>query len=524
MSGKSSIVGSGSHMPVSAYLAKMEQTCIFEDPNLLRNYMRSTLKDVRPDKPLFESDEIRRNNFSEDRLNLRHHGKRVAATPDLPDGTFLDFDGLSRDPRGTALEPDMREHRKQQEARGKFIKYYSDADNSVPSRGISEREMIMLKRKPFYEVKDRLKIFDESMNSMVSGSGMTHEKRKNTAECMQVTDDRRPEMQDEMCYNRTNITNDLSNNTSIGWRRTTDHRFKVAQYGMIRKAGDPNKSNALKNRSNTFIEHDFHLAWKDQNTSKSFSLNMIDLAKQRARDMRSSEGTIFSKSEKTQMRKKRLRAKDIILKRQSGASQADAPNVTINGDRRQHVTGRMTKYRTDHNRMEKIIIDPFIIHHMSIDNRNMSKKKLNDLREQITRSSTFNGLLQQQNNRSMDPTNKRRNILLWQGVASYQKGMSMKVANYRRTGKNSRISGPKNNNAFDYEDYKQEQKIWGQRGGNMQNPDLYVMEATDYDQDFVSPEITGTKLVGGLGNKYMREYMDNGDMGHGDEITASIKR
>jgi hypothetical protein len=528
MSGKSSIVGSGSYMPESAYLKKMEQTCIFEDPNLMINYMRSTLKDARPDKPLFESDEIRRNNMSTDRLNLRHYGKRVPTLPDLPDGTFLDFDGLDRDPRGTALEPDMREHRKQQEARGKFIKFYKDDDMSVPTKGISEREMIKLKRRPFYEVKERMKIFDESMNGRISGGGaMTHEQRKNTAECMQVTDDRKPEMRDEMCYNRANYINDLSNNTSIGWRRTTDHRFQVAQYGMIRKGGDPNKANALKNRSNTFIEHDFHLSWKDQNTTKAFSISMIDLAKQRARDMRATDGLILGKSEKTQMRKRRLRAKDIVLKRQSANSQSAAANVIINGDRTQHITGRMTAPRSDHQKMKKIVIDPFIIHHMANSNRNMSKKKLSDLREQIARSSAFNGLLSQQGNRARDPTAKRRNKLLWQSIAGYAKGTSMKVANYRRCAKNSTIAGAKNTNAYDYEDYKTDQKIWGQRRGNIQNPDQYIMDATDYDQEFLAPEITGTKLVGGLGHKYMRRHMDQGDTDRDvdlSETTASIRR
>lgn len=525
MRGKGSIVGSGSLMPESAFLKKMEQTCLFEDPDLINNYMRASLRDVRPDPPLFASEETRRNNFSEDRLNLRHCGARVPTLPDLPDGTFLDFEGLERDPRGTALEPDMREHRKQQEARGKFIKFYDDGDFSVPGEGISPREMVKLLRRPFYEVKDRLKIFDDSMNGINLGGSMTQERRKNTAECMQVVDDRKPEMRDEMCYNRANVVNDLSNNTSIGWRRTTDHRFKVAQYGMIRRAPGAKDVNVIKNKSNTFIEHDFHLAWKDQNTSKSFSVNMIDLAKQRARDMRTSEGLILGKSDKSQTgRKRRLLAKDIIVKRQSGASQAEAAHTSIKGDRTQHITGRMTKPRSEHNKMSKLVIDPFIIQHMASCNRTMSKKKLSDLRNQIGQSAAFNGMLMQQSNRTRDPVNKRRNKLLWESAANHAKGESMKIMNYKSCAQKIKT---KNQDDYDYEDYKKSQKVSGQRRGNIQNPDLYVMEAADYDQDFTGLEITGTKLVGGMGSKYMRGYMDGGDIERDNdlsEISAVIKR
>ncbi len=90
MAGTDSIVGSGSLMPESFYLKKMETTCIYEDPDQLENFYRQSLKDISPDKPFFESDQPRYNNFSQDRLNLRHYGKRVETLPYLPDGTFLD--------------------------------------------------------------------------------------------------------------------------------------------------------------------------------------------------------------------------------------------------------------------------------------------------------------------------------------------------------------------------------------------------------------------------------------------------
>src|SRR6476661_338172 len=312
MSGKSGIAGSGSNMSVEMYLKKMEQTCIFEDPELSTNYMRATLKDIRPDEPLFESDVPRRNNYSTDKLNLRHYGKRVPTMPYLPEGTFLDYDGLSPDPRGTAGGPDMRKHKEQQEARNKFIKFYSDEDYSVPSEGINQKNMIKLKQSSFYDVKDRLKIFDESIGSFHNG-GVNQINKKTTAECSQVMDDKKKDMQDEMAYNRKGAINDLSNDTSIGWRRTTDHRFKVAKYSMLRKSMSAESQNIIKNRSNAHIDHDIMTSWRDQNTVKSITIKMIDIATQKSRSMKMAQGTVFDKSITAQVgRTKKLTPADLI--------------------------------------------------------------------------------------------------------------------------------------------------------------------------------------------------------------------
>lgn len=510
--GKSGVVGSGSLMSESAYLDKMEMTCIFESPDMIDDYMRASLKDIRPDKPLFEGDQTRRNNYSEDRLNLRHSGKRVATEPWLPDGTFLDFDGLAKDVRGSnAMEPDMKEHRKQQESRGKFIKYYDDGDYSVPGEGINEATMIKLKKSAYYDVKDRLKIFEESRNSFHNG-GVGRAKKTNKVECMQQFDGIRPDIEDATCYNRTNYVTDLSNNTSIGWRRTTDNRFQIAKYGMVRKHQKKADQNVIKNRSNAHVEHDVLVSWRDQNTNKSVSTKMIDLSKRKQDSMKNMDNMLFTKSEQNKNdRHRKLTPADLIMaKHQTKETRAIDANVLLNGSQRQHVTGSMLAPILDSNRMKKVSVDPIIITYMSSVNRGMTNKKTSDLRDKIAQTSMFNGLLIGQSNRAPN-TMEIKNEMLWSSVANYEKGESMKVANYGRTAKSMMISGPKDQGALDFEQYKSDQKTTGQKRGNISNPNMKIIDVADFDND-PGMEVTGTKTIGNaLGKKYMRGFMDKGD-------------
>lgn len=517
--GKATIVGSGSNMSHAWYLKKMEQTCMYEDPEQLNKYFRTSLKDVRPDKPSLESDQQRTNNYSADRLNLRHHGVRNPTLPDLPDGTFLDFEGLNPDPRGAnAMEPDMKSFRKQQEARTKFQKYYSDSDNSIPGQGRSQAQVIKDIKGQFYNVKSRMKIFEDSVGSMQT-SGMLHRQRKNTAECMQETDDRNPEMRDEMCQNSTRKVTDLSNNTSVGWRRTTDHRFKVAKYGQVRSVQGHNKQNYNKNRSNTFVEHDVLVSWKGQTVSKSLGFKMIDLAKKKYNDMEAGRNHALDESKQTQAsRQRKLLPSDVITKKTDTAnSQDQTAHMMLNGEQVSHLSGRVMNPILDSKRMEKVIIDPFIIDYMASINKKMSPREMKDLREAILQSSEFTGLLLNQANKKCSSKVDVNNELLWQSTANYDKGKSMKVANYKQLQQQS----VKKQGNYDFEEYKKDQKLASQRLKVLKPSELYNMDVLDYDQD-TGVEIVGTKLIGGFGTKRMRAHMDKGDIEYDtlNDVTA----
>jgi len=519
MSGKSSIVGSGSNMSEAMYLKKMESTCIFEDKDLVENYMRSTIKTWGiPDRPSLESDQPRRNNFSEDRLNLRHHGKRVSTEPYLPEGTFLDFHALEKDSRGNALEPNMKLHKDQQLARGKFIKFYSDADNSIPGEGRNQARVISDIKGQFYRVKEAMKIFEESQDSRHNG-GTSQILRTNKVNCLQEQDGREREMVDAMCYNKTNVVNDLSNNTSVGWRRTTDHRFQIAKYGQVKKVANRKDHNYNKNRSNAYVEHDILVSWKDQNVSKSLGLKMIDLARKKENTLKFGDAFEFGKSEDNKLRKRKLTPDDLsgIQARQTEETQADTANVVLNGTQT-NVLSRKTA--GDLKRKDKGLVDMYIINYMANNNRRLTTKVLDDLRSEILQSSAFVSLLLDQKNK-MSSKAEIKNELLWDSVANFERGKSMNMQNYSSL---VHERGAKNQNNIDYEDYKTDQKLSEQRRGNIDNPTQYIFDSTEFDNE-AGMEAVGTKLIGGMGSKYMRNHIDEGDIEYNNnEIMARNSR
>lgn len=502
------LTGNYGSMPISAYLKKMEQTCLFENENQLDDYMRSSLKNMEADKPLFESDQTRRDNHSRERLSLRHTGRRTEAEPYLPDGTFLDYEFLNPDVRGTAVEPDMMKHRKQQEARGKFIKMGYDDDMSVPSEGRTQSRVIKDIKGSFYQVKNRLKIFDESMGTL-NTSGVRHGVKDTQDRCLQTQDERAPELSEELCKTRSNKVVDLSNNTSIGWRRTTDHRFQVAKYGQVRSGMRKDKTDILKNRENAHVTHDIFNTTQDAANAKSLAIKMIDLSNKKRTDIESGNNVLLGSSKRQRNTKsKRIQDKDLINMR-IGVKKSQDPtaNEIMGGEMKQHIRGDMTQSKLDSNRIKKTVIDPFIIKFMSSYNKNFTKQQTDDLREKIVKSGVFYGLLHNQSNKKQQ-LSEIKNELLWSSMANYVKGTSMNIKNYSNSVNSSVLHKPKNKNAYDYEQYKSQQKISGQRRGNIQNPNLYVYESTVFDQKNDMPEHTGSKLVGSLGNKYMTRYIN----------------
>lgn len=502
-----SIVGSGSIIPESVYLKKYEQTCVFEDPDQLNNHFRNTLKDRRPDKPFFESDTPRYNNYSSDRLNLRHHGRRVTAEPYLPEGTFIDYEFTVKDPRGTAIGPDMMKYRGQQEVRGKFIKQGNDEDHSVPSSGWNPTHLVKDMRNQFYNTKSRMKIFDESMDSRHNG-GTKQTMITSTGICMQETDERKPIMQDEMCYNRSNVINDLSNNTSIGWRRTTDHVFKVAKYGQIRSNAPLEVQNWAKNRSNARVEHDVFLSWKDQNIPKTLSLKMIDMARKKYSDMESGRTVLLSQSKDNQItRSRKLTAKDLsgIQSRETDETRAPDSHSLLKAEQSPY---KVMQPVLDSTKMDKIIIDPLIIEQMCSINRKMASRDMDDLRDSIVQSNESYGIFMEQSNSKHNPNVEMNNEILWESEANYEKGRSMCIANYSKIAANTIITA-NNPNDVDFERYKRNSKTNNQRRGRLTN-DLYNMDVVDYDNKYGS-EVDKVKQVGKMGSKYVRHFIDGGD-------------
>lgn len=515
MVGKSSIVGSGYSLSESFYLKKYEVTDLFEDRDMLENYNRATLKDLRCDKPTFESDQPRTNNFSEDRLNLRHAGKRVTAEPFLPDGLNLDFDGLTKDKRGYRLDPNMQSYRKQQEERSKFIKFYADNDDSTPSSGINPGQMVKNIKSGFHEVKSRLKIFDDSVGSRQTGATQQVPLNQRSNMCEQQATAKNTEMLDEICNNRSYTISDFSNDTRIGWKSQNDAIVKVAKLGQLRGA-NPKRLDALKNRSNTYTADNFLTSWRDQNTTRALTLKMIDISKQKMNDMEAGKGLVFASSNAVGMRNRKITATDCT----NASKNINMSNPETNS-MAQNTRKLGAQTQIDRNKMDKVVIDPFIIDYMASINRKMTPREIKDLRESIKQSAAFTGILINQGNKRVKGMSEKNNELLWESTANFERGTSMKVANFKiLVGK----AGPKNQAAHAFEGYKTDGKVSGQRRGNLKTPELYNMKVVEYDQD-AGMEAVGTKIVGGMGNKYMNHYINNDEQNYDtlDEITATCK-
>lgn len=239
-------MGNTGGLPDDIILAKYERTNLRENPEMLDYHQRSILKDSTPDRPFMEADEPfnggydprdgserQGGSYSRSKLALRGIGKRSWVEPHLPDGSFLDWHGLERDPRSIRPDPDFQNMVKQSAFRGRYIPYFSDADNSVPETGMNTYQRWQSIRETQRWAADRMKWFDTGKDNRTSrraGQSIPNEHRK-----VQVTVDGEViNLNDAVTANKSNLTDLLTNQYKVGWRRTTDQDFKVAKYGQVR--------------------------------------------------------------------------------------------------------------------------------------------------------------------------------------------------------------------------------------------------------------------------------------------------
>jgi hypothetical protein len=506
MAGTDSIVGSGYEIPQFYYLKKIEQTCIFEDPDQINTYFRKELKDLKPDKPFFESDQTRYNNYSSDRLNLRHGGRRTLNEPYLPDGTFLDFSFVEKDPRGNAVEPDMRNYKKQHQSRTRFIKFFPDNDDSINESYVHPTQMQMQIKNEFYNTKNRMNVFDTSLESRHNG-GTYNKGLTSTGICLQEIDEKNISMRDEACSNNTRKTTDLSNDTSIGWRRTTDHRFTVAKYGQSRGTALLSDQDWNKNRGSSRIEHDILVSYQDQNIPKSLVLKMADIARQRKNEIKSGKTMQFASSQQQLNSSRRITTDDIGDFNYNSTTQTRSsdPHTLLNGEQISHRSGKDYIPKYDPNIFDKIILDPTIFDNMIRINNKMAPREMDDLRNQIEQSNENKLLLIHQKNKQVN-MNINNNESLWQVETNYEKGKSKKLVNYSKTNSNTYINKPFDAENINYEDYKNKSFCSAQRRGNIKMSNFHDPD-TQYDNDY-GKEISRSHLVGPLGSKFTRDYIE----------------
>ena len=517
MAGTDSMVGMSGEISEAMLLSKLEQTCMFEDPMAVDNYWRQELVDYGTSTPFFESDQPRTDKYSQHFLNLRHSGAIAPEDPYAEDGTFLDHPFTTKDVRGNAVGPNMRRHADQQFARSKFIKYYDDSSNNIPEGPIHPTDMRMRIKNSLPQVKQRMQIFDTSFDSWHNG-GTVNLNVTSNAVCSQESDAKIRSIQDDaMCYNTGRSVHDLSNQYKMGWRRTTDHRFKVGKYGQYRANAPISMQDWKKNRSGGRIEHDISVTYQDQNVPKSLVLKMSDIAEKRKNEIEAGKTMLFASAQDIQFgRGQKVTTGDLGL-RKAIPGAPESAHYTLPGTATSHVGGSRLIPQVDGQRKNKVIINPDIIQHMAMINKKMTKRECKNLREQVKLSSDFSGILIDQSNskKQMNKNNTmaRRNIKM-----ANNWGDSTRIANHGEMNHKQLIKNHGIEN-INYENYKKNsfqrtQKCSGQL------PGLFNNGSRDYDNEY-GREFAHHHTGGIMGSKYTNGYHQR-DSGFGEAIDGEI--
>jgi predicted house-cleaning noncanonical NTP pyrophosphatase (MazG superfamily) len=495
------LVGSGSHMPEAMLLKKMEQTCMFEDPDELNKYYRNVLKDYGPDATYMASETPPRNNFSKQKLNLRACGRMTQKEPDLPDGTFLDYEFLAPDPRRTMLEPDFTKFKEHTKIRSKTINFSNDDSNTI-HEGVWQPDQITKEiRNQYKNLKARWRIFSDSLMGRIAGNGGKHVDR---TKCMSDMSGKTPDFQEAVCSTR-NAIHVISNRIPVGWRRTTDHMFSIADYSQVRSLGSVKDQNWYKNRGSSKMDHDVHVSWKDNNTSKALALKMIDIANQKNTTFKLADQIVAEESKQGANRSAKITIDD-MLQTQSLDVQDRTPEVLKN-NYREGINQKMPEDR------KYTILNPDFVESITSVNKNMRQQELADLRESVERSAEQNGIFIESKNSAL--IDKRDNSIQWQTEFNCVKGKSMTLANYRTL--NNKIN-PVDKELFDFEKFRQNSKTSGNKQRILHNT-MYPFLETEHNTT-AGKETSMCVNNAPVSIKSMRKYTAN-DIESAYEITAS---
>ena len=511
--GRYGLVGSGSDMPIDYLLRKQEQTCMYESPDQVEDFHRKTLRDMKPLKPLFESDQPRGgtdergipfgNNISERFLSFRDTGfqNEQDAEPNLPDGSFIDWQFLEQDPRGVATGPDMRNHASQQYARGSFYNYRPDNDDSIPESGINPWQMNSNIRQAQNVTKDYFKIFKTSYDAWTNGGMAPGYAVSNKEKIYNDQEIKDPAQNPNR--NRMDVTNNLSNDTSIGWRRTTDHRFDIELYGKTSVGKSFSDEDWYKNRANVSTDHDILLVHEDKNMAKATALLMMDLSKQKFdAHYTGLQGINWGDSRNAKGTKNKLMPSDMsgMAVRPSLETRSIDDHTKLSGEQRPNTGEKLLLH--DVPVIGKVNINTTIFEKMGQATRQLVTNKTDDLRKEIEQTSKLDGM-------SIEETNKKKkkytnNNLLWDSIPIFKKGEEKTIMNYKAAKKDM---NEHNLDKLSKVSFKADSNINNQRRGRVELSQTHKSSESTSDNDFGSEGVF-SKMTGGMQSKYMLPYVD----------------
>jgi hypothetical protein len=221
----------------SMLMSRFEETDIGPDEDAYDDYARTTLTDWTPDQNKFEHEEARGGvNRRSGRIQLQYYGHRGDADsvyrPEIFDGFMGDED---RDPRGSQVDPDMKELRKQHDSRMRFVRFTPDGADHVTGGGRSEAQVMADQQKLFRVVRNRLKVFDRQIDGRRNGMRRTYKHKSNVPK--QILVQSYGDFIKDYALNpqrRANvICKEILRNTRGWYLETMDADFAFARYSQI---------------------------------------------------------------------------------------------------------------------------------------------------------------------------------------------------------------------------------------------------------------------------------------------------
>lgn len=231
-------------MPNQMLMAKFEETNdLFDGEGQYDAYARDEIINNAPDAPAYESEETRRDyTASSGVLNTRYYGGRGKENSPAHPEMFLSE--TSRDPRGTAIDPNMALMRKQAEERvAKYTRWSADADHSISQGRWSESEAFNKSRVQTHrQNRRRIKVFSTEKDGRREGLRRPYYPRKSVVAATEEDSSLfRPGSNDFIDYvtdqalnpqkKTAALSDTILTNSRLYHNNTPDHEFAVARYG-----------------------------------------------------------------------------------------------------------------------------------------------------------------------------------------------------------------------------------------------------------------------------------------------------
>jgi hypothetical protein len=231
-------------MPNQMLMAKFEETNdLYDGEGQYDSYVRDEIIDHTPDAPAYESEETRRDyTASSGVLNTRYYGGRGKENSPAHPEMFLSE--TSRDPRGTATDPNMELMRKQAEKRvAKYTRWSADADHSISQGRWSESEAFNKARVQTHrQNRRRIKVFSTEKDGRREGLRRPYYPRKSVVAATEEDSSLfRPGSNEFIDYvtdqalnpqkKTAALSDTILTNSRLYHNNTPDHEFAVARYG-----------------------------------------------------------------------------------------------------------------------------------------------------------------------------------------------------------------------------------------------------------------------------------------------------